>query len=414
MSRHTIAPAPTLRDAFTALGTARGRQDPYPLYEAIRSHGDTAWLKPGRLVVVGYEECDRALRDTRLHVQDAAGYDATSPGWRDHSSLRAFTSSMLYSNPPDHARLRAVAGFAFAPPKIRRLRSVIEGMADRLLDRMAALGAGGSPVDLIAEFASRLPVAVISALLGFPEEDQVWFRDMASTVAVSTDGFGDPAALERADRAMDEMTAYFTELVDRRRRDPHDDLVTLLTRVHDGDPRRLGHDELMGTLMVLLTAGFETTSFLIGHGAMLALERTAFAGRLRAEPDFAPRYVEEILRFEPPVHVTSRRAATDTELLGAPVPAGTRLTLILAAANRDPRRFADPGRFDPDRPDNRPLSFGAGGHFCLGAPLARLEAQIALPRLFARFPRLAATEPPVYRDRWVVRGLDTFAVAVAG
>ncbi|NNJ08411.1 cytochrome P450, partial [Streptomyces sp. PKU-MA01144] len=145
-----------------------------------------------------------------------------------------------------------------------------------------------------------------------------------------------------------------------------------------------------------------------------ALERTAFAGRLRAEPDFAPRYVEEILRFEPPVHVTSRRAASDTELLGAPVPAGTRLTLILAAANRDPRRFADPGRFDPDRPDNRPLSFGAGGHFCLGAPLARLEAQIALPRLFARFPRLAATEPPVYRDRWVVRGLDTFAVAVAG
>ncbi|AWI32804.1 cytochrome P450 [Streptomyces tirandamycinicus] len=414
MSRHTVAPAPTLRDAFTALGTARGRQDPYPLYEAIRSHGDTAWLKPGRLVVVGYEECDRALRDTRLHVQDAAGYDATSPGWRDHSSLRAFTSSMLYSNPPDHARLRAVAGFAFAPPKIRRLRSVIEGMADRLLDRMAALGVGGSPVDLIAEFASRLPVAVISALLGFPEEDQVWFRDMASTVAVSTDGFGDPAALERADRAMDEMTAYFTELVDRRRRDPHDDLVTLLTRVHDGDPRRLGHDELMGTLMVLLTAGFETTSFLIGHGAMLALERTAFAGRLRAESDFAPRYVEEILRFEPPVHVTSRRAATDTELLGAPVPAGTRLTLILAAANRDPRRFADPGRFDPDRPDNRPLSFGAGGHFCLGAPLARLEAQIALPRLFARFPRLAATEPPVYRDRWVVRGLDTFAVAVAG
>ncbi|MEV4920249.1 cytochrome P450 [Streptomyces tirandamycinicus] len=414
MSRHTVAPAPTLRDAFTALGTSRGRQDPYPLYEAIRSHGDTAWLKPGRLVVVGYEECDRALRDTRLHVQDAAGYDATSPGWRDHSSLRAFTSSMLYSNPPDHARLRAVAGFAFAPPKIRRLRSVIEGMADRLLDRMAALGAGGSPVDLIAEFASRLPVAVISALLGFPEEDQVWFRDMASTVAVSTDGFGDPAALERADRAMDEMTAYFTELVDRRRRDPHDDLVTLLTRVHDGDPRRLGHDELMGTLMVLLTAGFETTSFLIGHGAMLALERTAFAGRLRAEPDFAPRYVEEILRFEPPVHVTSRRAAADTELLGAPVPAGTRLTLILAAANRDPRRFADPGRFDPDRPDNRPLSFGAGGHFCLGAPLARLEAQIALPRLFARFPRLAATEPPVYRDRWVVRGLDTFAVAVAG
>ncbi|MFI1718232.1 cytochrome P450 [Streptomyces litmocidini] len=403
----------SLKEAFAELGTARGRQDPYPLYEAIRNHGAAAWLKPGRLVVTGYEECDRALRDTRLHVQDAAGYDATSPGWRDHSSLRAFTSSMLYSNPPDHTRLRAVAGFAFTPPKIRRLRSVVEEMADRLLDRMARLGADGSPVDLIAEYASRLPVAVISAMLGFPEEDQVWFRDMASTVAVSTDGFGDPAALERADRAMDDMTAYFTDLVDRRRRDPRDDLVTLLTQTHDDDPRRLGHDELMGTLMVLLTAGFETTSFLIGHGAMLAMERSSLAGRLRTEPDFAPAYVEEILRFEPPVHVTSRWAAADTELLGTSVPAGSRLTLILAAANRDPRRFADPARFDPDRPDNRPLSFGAGGHFCLGAPLARLEAALALPRLFARFPGLTATKPPVYRDRWVVRGLDTLPVAIA-
>ncbi|MGW4851190.1 cytochrome P450 [Streptomyces sp. NPDC004288] len=413
MSRPAATGTMTVREAFAGLGTAQGRQDPYPLYEAIRSHGGATWLKPGRLVVTGYEECDRALRDTRLHVQDAAGYDATSPGWRDHSSLRAFTSSMLYSNPPDHTRLRAVAGFAFTPPKIRRLRAVVEEMADRLLDRMARLGADGSPVDLIAEYASRLPVAVISTMLGFPEEDQVWFRDMASTVAVSTDGFGDPAALERADRAMDDMTAYFTDLVDRRRRDPRDDLVTLLTRTHDDDPRRLGHDELMGTLMVLLTAGFETTSFLIGHGAMLAMEQTSLAGRLRIEPDFAPAYVEEILRFEPPVHVTSRWAAADTELLGTPVPAGSRLTLVLAAANRDPRRFADPARFDPDRPDNRPLSFGAGGHFCLGAPLARLEASLALPRLFARFPGLTATEPPVYRDRWVVRGLDTFPVAVA-
>ncbi|WP_445282544.1 cytochrome P450 [Streptomyces sp. DSM 118148] len=402
----------TAEEAWAALATNRGRQDPYPMYEAVRSQGPAVWLGPEKLVVVGYEECDQALRDTRLHVQDAARYDASAPAWRDHSSLRAFTSSMLYSNPPDHTRLRAVVGFAFTPPKIRRLRSVIEEMTDRLLDRMAALGTTGAAVDLIAEFASRLPVAVISTMLGFPEQDQIWFRDMASTIAVSTDGFRDAAALERADRAMDEMTAYFTDLADRRRREPHDDLVTHLVHTHDDDPRRLGHDELMGTLMVLLTAGFETTSFLVGHGALLALQQPTLAERLRAEPDFVTGYVEEILRFEPPVHVTSRWAAADTELPGTAVPAGTRLTLILAAANRDARRFADPDRFDPDRRDNRPLSFGAGGHFCLGAPLARLEAQIALPRLFARFPRLTATEPPVYRDRWVVRGLEAFPVTV--
>ncbi|MET8885076.1 cytochrome P450 [Streptomyces rubiginosohelvolus] len=410
MSKHPTTGPPSVRDAFAALGTPRGRQDPYPLYEQIRAHGSAVWLKPGRLVVVGYEDCAKALRDNRLHVQDARSYDATSPGWRAHSSLRAFTSSMLYSNPPDHTRLRTVVNFAFTPPKIHRLHSVIEEMTDRLLDRMAALDAVDSPVDLIGEFASRLPVAVISTMIGFPEADQVWFRDMASAVAVSTDGLGDTAALEQADTAMDEMSSYFAELVAHRRKAPRDDLITLLTASHDNE--RLAHDELMGTLMVLLTAGFETTSFLIGHGAMLALDRPDLAERLRGEEDFARRYVEEILRYEPPVHVTSRRAVEGIELLGTPVPAGTRLTLILAAANRDPRRFAEPGRFDPDRRDNKPLSFGAGGHFCLGAPLARLEAAIALPRLFARFPGLAASSPPVYRDRWVVRGLDTFPVAV--
>ncbi|WP_335936485.1 cytochrome P450 [Streptomyces sp. PTD5-9] len=405
-------PAPSLTEAFAALGTPGGRQDPYPLYEAIRAHGNIARLKPGRLVVTGYEECARALRDARLHVQDAEGYDAVRPGWRAHSSLRAFTSSMLYSNPPDHTRLRNLVSFAFTPPRIRELRTVVEEMADRLLDRAARLGADGASVDLIAEFASRLPVAVISTMLGFPEDDQVWFREMASTIAVSTDGFADPGALHRADAAMDDLSAYFAALVDHRRRHPADDLVTLIADTHDTRPDRLSRDELMGTLMVLLTAGFETTSFLIGHGVLLALDHPAYAQRLCREPDFADRYVEEILRYEPPVHVTSRRAAADTELLGTPVPAGTGLVLVLAAANRDARRFTDPGRFDPDRVAGQPLSFGAGAHYCLGAPLARLEAGIALTRLLRRFPALTRVEPPVYRDRWVVRGLDTFPVAL--
>ncbi|AWL90764.1 cytochrome P450 [Streptomyces globisporus] len=407
-------------EALDALGTVQGRQDPYPFYEAIRAHGQAVPTKPGRFVVVGHDACDRVLREPALRVQDARSYDVVFPSWRSHSSVRGFTSSMLYSNPPDHGRLRQVVSFAFTPPKVRRMHGVIEDMTDRLLDRMARLGSGGSPVDLIAEFAARLPVAVISEMIGFPAKDQVWFRDMASRVAVATDGFTDPGALTGADAAMDEMSAYFDDLLDRRRRTPADDLVTLLAEAHDGSPGRLDHDELMGTMMVLLTAGFETTSFLIGHGAMIALEQRAHAARLRAEPDFADGYVEEILRFEPPVHVTSRWAAEDLDLLGLSVPAGSKLVLILAAANRDPGRYPEPGRFDPDRyaprpggPEaTRPLSFGAGGHFCLGAPLARLEARIALPRLLRRFPDLAVSEPPVYRDRWVVRGLETFPVTL--
>ncbi|MFF9347213.1 cytochrome P450 [Streptomyces sp. NPDC014734] len=405
-------PVPSLTETFTALGTPAGRQDPYPLYEAIRAHGNIARLKPGRLIVTGYEECARALRDPLLHVQDARSYDAARPGWRAHSSLRAFTGSMLYSNPPDHTRLRNLVSFAFTPPRIRELRTVIEEMADLLLDRMAGLGAHGAPVDLVAEFASRLPIAVISTMLGFPKDDQVWFREMASAIAVSTDGFNDPGALHRADAAMDDLSAYFASLVDHRRRHPADDLVTLIAATHDTEPGRLSRDELMGTLMVLLTAGFETTSFLIGHGVLLALDHPEYAQRLCDEAVFTDPYVEEILRYEPPVHVTSRRAAADTDLLDVPVPAGTGLVLVLAAANRDARRFAEPHRFDPDRRTGQPLSFGAGAHYCLGAPLARLEAGIALPRLIRRFPGLARVEPPVYRDRWVVRGLDTFPVAL--
>ena len=163
-------------------------------------------------------------------------------------------------------------------------------------------------------------------------------------------------------------------------------------------------------MMLLLTAGFETTSFLLGHCLLLALQHPEHARRLRTEPGFEVGYVEEVLRFEAPVQATSRWAATEIDLLGHPVPAGTKVVLILGAANRDPRRFADPDRFDPDRGTGQPLSFGAGSHFCLGAPLSRMEAQIALPRLLRRFPELALAGPPVRRDTWVGRGLDELPI----
>jgi cytochrome P450 len=163
-------------------------------------------------------------------------------------------------------------------------------------------------------------------------------------------------------------------------------------------------------MMLLLTAGFETTSFLLGHGLLLALQHRRHATRLGAEPGFEIGYVEETLRFAAPVQATSRWAAAELTLLGNPVPAGTKVVLILGAANRDPARFADPGRVDPDRGDIQPLSFGAGSHFCLGAPLSRMEAQIALPRLMRRFPELAVAGPPLRRDTWVGRGLDELPI----
>ncbi|HEX6472713.1 MAG TPA: cytochrome P450 [Streptosporangiaceae bacterium] len=400
-------------EAIAALVAPEGRRDPYPLYEVLRSYGNLVPIKRGLIVAVGYAECDRALREPKLRVQDGRSYDAIYPEWRAHSSLRGYTNSMLYRNPPDHTRMRRLVSGGFTPRRVREIRPAVEDMTDRLLDHMAeAAGGDGTPVDFIAEFASRLPIAVISALLGVPEDDHAWFRTVAADLTLALEGITNATELGPADRAMDDLTAYFTDLIARRRRQPVDDLVSALVQIFDADGDRLGHDELVGNMMLMLTAGFETTSFLLGHGLLLAFEHPEYAARLREEPDFAVGYVEEVLRFEPPVQATSRWAADEIDLMGTRVPADTKVVVIMGAGNRDPRRYDRPDRFDPDRRDVQPLSFGAGAHFCLGSPLSRMEAQIALPRLLRRFPDLAPAGAPVRRDTWVGRGLDHFPVAL--
>ncbi|GAA3038582.1 cytochrome P450 [Streptosporangium longisporum] len=399
-------------EAMAALLSPDGRRDPYPRYEALRAHGDLVTVRPGLMAAVGHAVCARALREPWLQVQDAESYDRDLPGWRSHSSLRGWTGSMLYTNPPDHTRLRRLVSGAFTFRRVTALGPAIERMTGRLLDRVAELGAGGAPVDFMREFAFRLPVGVIGALLGVPEDDQGWFRAAAADVTLALEGTTDPSVLGTADKAMDELSAYFTTLIAHRRREPADDLVSDLVRVHDTDGSRLGEHELTANLVLLLSAGFDTTTHLLGHGLKLALEHPDAAARLAAEPGFAEGYVEECLRFEPPVQATTRWAVTDADLLGTRVPAGTKVVVMLAAGNRDPRRFDRPDVFDPGRPDNQPLSFGGGAHFCLGAALARLEARIALPMLLRRFPAVTAAGPADYRDRWLVRGHDTFPVTV--
>jgi cytochrome P450 hydroxylase len=279
---------------------------------------------------------------------------------------------------------------------------------------LAEAGGRGETVDFIAEFASRLPIAVISALLGVPEHDQAWFRRIAADVTIALEGTTDLKALSVADAAMQDLGDYFVALIERRRPEPAEDVVSAL--MHSA-AEPLSEQELVGNLMLLLTAGFETTSFLLGHCLWLAMRHRHYAARLRIEPEFAVGFVEETLRFETPVQATSRWAATGLTLLGHPVAAGTKVVLILGAANRDPRQFAEPGRFDPGRfgPNRggvQPLSFGAGSHFCLGAPLSRMEAQIAMPRLLRRFPKLALAGAPSRRDTWVGRGLDGLPIVL--
>ncbi|MFD1832746.1 cytochrome P450 [Streptomyces desertarenae] len=397
-------------EQLTALLAPGGRLDPYPHYEALRAHGDLVTVRPGLMVALGYEECDRALREPALRVQDAESFDLLHPGWRARSSLRGWTESMLYRNPPDHTRLRRLVSGAFTPRRVASLAPAVERMADRLLDRMAELGAGGAPVDFMTEFAYRLPVGVIGELLGVPEDDHGWFRAAAADVTVALEGITKPSELERADSAMDRLSAYFAHLCDLRRGDPQDDLISALVRAHGEGGDRLGGNELVANLVLLLSAGFDTTTHLLGHSVHLAFEHPGHARRLREDPAFADAYVEEALRYEAPVQATSRWAAEDVRLPGATVPAGTKLVVVLGAANRDPRRFPHPERFDPDRGTIQPLSFAAGAHFCLGAGLARLEARLALPRVLRRFPRLAPAGPGRYRDRWLVRGHERLPV----
>ncbi|MCX4681840.1 cytochrome P450 [Streptomyces sp. NBC_01433] len=410
MTEHVMTMHP--REAMAALVAPEGRRDPYALYDALREHGNLVRIKPGLMAAVGYAECSRALREPRLLVQDAKSHDLLYPDWRSHSSLRRFTDSVLYSNPPDHSRMRRVMSRAFTPRRVAELEPAIVRMTDRLLDHLAELGSDGTPVEFMAEFAYRLPVAVIGEMLGVADDERVWFRAAVEDVTVALEGISGIARLDAADRAMDELASYFARLIGQRRRHPADDLVSALVASHETGGERFSHDELVGNLVLLLAAGFDTTTHLLGHGLQLAFENPAQAARLRTEPALAAGYVEETLRFAAPVHATSRFAEADVDVLGTPVPAGTKVLVLLAAGNRDPLRYPSPHLFDPDRPDTQPLSFGAGAHFCLGAPLARLEARIALPRLLRRFPRLAPAGAATYRDRLIVPGHERLPVTV--
>jgi cytochrome P450 len=398
--------------AISTLLSAGAGRNPYPAYAALQSYGEVVG-HGGAFFVCGYAAADSILRDPGMIAYDSALLDAQWSDWRENKGVALFADSMLRQNPPNHTRMRRLASGVFTARRVARLRDVVVAQVDEALDELAAAGAGGRAVDYMTHLAYPLPIGVICALLGVPAGDRGQFRRLAEALtAVLEVRFTEEQAVA-AHSAAKELEDYFTSLIALRRREPQDDLVTALAAAHEAGGDKLTADELMGNLALLLVAGFETTTNLLGNGLHLLLERPGHAARLRADPELAPAFVEEILRYDSPVHLTERFASADTQVAGVPVPAGSEMVLLLGAANRDPRRFPDPDRFDPDRPGNAPLSFGAGAHYCLGAPLARLEAQVALPALLRRFPRIEAAGQPTRRDRLTLRGWATLPVAVA-
>jgi cytochrome P450 len=380
--------------------------DPHPLYERLRAEqpvhraqlpaGGTGWL------VTRYDDVRRALTDSRLakgRLASPTGYITGLP-----DDVRAgLTQHMLTADPPDHTRLRRLVAAAFTARRIEALRPRVQEITDELLDAMA----GRDRVDLIDEFAFPLPLQVICELLGVPMSDRTSFRAWSNIIVAGS------RARDEMPGAMVSMLGYLRELVTYKRGRPADDLLSALIAVSDeGD--RLTPAELTSTMFLLLVAGHETTVNLIGNGTYLLLTHPEQFARLRADPALLPTAIEEFLRYESPVHLaTFRVAVAELEIGGQVIAPGEPVLVSLLSANRDQERFADPARFDIGRPDGSHVAFGHGIHFCLGAPLARLEGQVAVASLVRRFPNLRLADPdePVeWRAGALMHGLAALSV----
>ena len=402
-----------------ALLSPEGRRDPNPFYAELHRQGPVCVLTDPAsrfdVVVHGYDAVHGALRDPALHVMTGEYRDRGGSRWRDHLSLRVLADSMFLTEGDRHAKGRRRFAHAFSARRVAALEPAMERIVARRLDRLAELGAGGAPVDLLAEFALPIPSDVVGELLGVPEADRDWFPPRVRAFGAILDlGSGVWRHQRAADTAAAELTAYFADLLAARRAHPEDDLVSALV-AEDDDPLDDAPDdaELIANLLTTYNGGFVTTTHLIGNGTRLLLDDPAEKARVLADPARLDDFLQEVLRYEPPVHFGTRFAAADTEIAGTPVAKDSRVLVLLGAANRDPRRFTDPDTFDPGRAEGPPLSFGAGVHYCLGAVLSKMEGRIALPALLRRFPDLALAGDPGERTTLMLRGYENLPVRIS-
>lgn len=407
-----MSPGSALADPLDVMGrllSYEGKQNPYPLYEEMRAHGPVVAVGGTHVFVTGYEECARALRTPDLLSTDAVVQDAKLPGWREHSSWLWLTRNMLFSNDPNHERYRRFFSSAFSARSVAAFRPMVERRAHDVVRHVQDLGADGRTVDLVPEFSFRLATGVIGELLGIPDEDQPGLRELVGDITLALEPIGDMRQLLPGDAAMDRLAEYFHALVARRRVAPGTDLTSEFVRIRDAG-EELTEQELVGNLMLLLVAAAEAPQDLLSNMVRLALERAEEAERLRKDPEAAAGFVDEALRFDPAVQALNRVAARDLDYFGVQVAEGTALTLLIAAGNRDPRRFDAPGVFDPRRPDNQPLTFSGGAHYCLGAALARMSAETVVSRLLTELPGMSLAGRPTFRDQIVQRGHDRLLV----
>lgn len=388
------------------------REDPYPVYERLRNDDPVHRSPFGIWVLSRYQDCFDLLHHHR-----------TSSDQRNSPTYRALLESdpdsplvermqgprpFLFLDPPDHTRLRGLVSKAFTPRVVAQLEPRINELVAELFD-----SAKDGEMEVIQDLAYPLPVVIISEMLGVPPEDRDTFQKWSKELARSLDPdiVLPPEVIEKRRRAGEEFRAYFLELIAEKKRRPLKDLLSALINVEaEGD--KLTEVELVVTCILLLIAGHETTVSLIGNGFLAFAHHPGELKRLRSDPSLARQAVEEVLRYDPPVQLTARIAMEDIEVAGTTLESGEQAILLLGSANRDPEQFPEPDRFDITREKINHIAFGAGIHFCLGAPLARLEAKVAFGELARRSEELRLLDPPTYRENIVLRGLQELRVAL--
>lgn len=378
--------------------------DPYPTYAALRSRSGLArWEERGMWLVARHAEVSALLRDRRL----GRVFVPREPVERFAPWNLVNERSMLDLEPPDHTRLRRLVSSSFTPRRVEALREAITAIVDGLLDEAA----GAGTVDLVPALAEPLPVEVIAELLGVPAADRALLRPWSNAIVALYEPAHDAETADAAIGAADAFLGYLRALVAERRRSPGEDLLSgLVAASEDGD--RLTEDEVVVTAILLLNAGHEASVNVAANGVVALLAHPEQLARLRADPGLVTRAVEEVIRFDTPLSLFDRVAFEAVVVAGQEVAPGERVGLLLGAANRDPAAFAEPDALDVGRDPNHHVGFGAGIHFCLGAPLARLELRIALDRLLTRFPALALAGEPVRRPTFQFRGYASVPVTL--
>jgi pimeloyl-[acyl-carrier protein] synthase len=431
-------------DAFSLLNLQREeiRTNPYPFYERLREQDPVHWDEElGFWVFTRYADIDPLYTDERFsraqglmrnfHRLSESEQQIVEPVY--HS----FSKTVFYADPPYHTHLRGLMNHAFTPRRVERLRPYIQGVVNELLD--AAQSKGGT-IDVIHDLAYPLPVMVIAELLGLPASDRDRFKKWSDDLfaILGTVRHKPPDLLARAMQSLNEMTDYVRDLSRKRRESPQDDLLTALLSVTEDDQlacpyphsstsspateqlvrerdasSTLTGEELVSNINILLSTGHETTTHLIGNGLLALLQHPEQMQKLEAQPVLLGAAIEEMLRYDSPVQITYRSALEDTTIHEKVIRKGDLVNTILGSANRDPQRFSDPDRFDITRNEGRHLGFGVGIHFCIGAPLVRLEAEVVFETILRRFPNISlATETLEWQEHPIFRGLKSLSVCL--